>query len=114
MSDKQTDKYIYVSNLDTISWRPGYEDAEGALEVRPKRRTILPIDEVNKRIIEAVNQITDTLNSLPTQEGKYAVDEVEIDFAVDKSGKINILFADVGGTIRHTVKVRWKRQLEKG
>jgi hypothetical protein len=110
MSDQQGEDVIYSTNLGPLPIRQGYDEGDGAHHVRPAARAALAPAEVHKKLNKAIEQITSNLNLLPNQDGQFAVEEVEFDLAIDTKGKINVLFADVGGGIRHTVRVRWKRR----
>ena len=101
----------FVSNLPEVGNRPEIDEFPGGRfsGALPK---LLSADKVKTQLREVINEMTQYLNSLSETDGAFALDEAEMVFQIDQSGKINIFVADVGGKISGGIKFKWKRRIK--
>lgn len=99
----------FVSTLPPIGDRPGLSPVEGGHGVTPKWPLKLSTEDVQAKLKEAVGSITAFLNGLEDGKGPFKLDEAEMLFQIDQSGRVNIMVADVGGQVSGGIRFRWKR-----
>jgi hypothetical protein len=98
----------FISNLPEIGSRPEIGEIPGGhfSGALPK---LLSTEKVKQQLHEVIIDMTKYLNSLVKGDGPFNLEEVEMIFQIDQSGKINIFVADVGGKISGGIKFRWKK-----
>ena len=111
MKTKNTPEPVaFISTLAETKGRPAYDVTEGALAVSPRTPVKLAAAIVEERLKEAIEKVTQHLNSLEHQDGAFALDTAEMTFQIDQSGKVNVLVGDVGGSVKGGFKFTWKRR----
>ena len=98
----------FISNLPEIGNRPEIAEIPGGhfFGALPK---LLSTEKVKQQLREVIIDMTKYLNSLSEGDGPFNLDEAEMVFQIDQSGKINIFVADVGGKISGGIKFKWKK-----
>ncbi|NOZ46842.1 MAG: hypothetical protein GXO79_08665 [Chlorobi bacterium] len=98
----------FVSNLPEIGSRPEIDEFPGGhfSGALPK---LLSTEKVKSQLRKVIVEMTKYLNSMDESDGPFTLDEAEMVFQIDQSGKINIFVADVGGKISGGLKFKWKK-----
>lgn len=99
----------FISDLAQVGDRPEIDAVPGGEFVRALPK-VLSGEAVKDALREAVRDMTEYLNSIVAGKGPFMLDEAEMTLQVDQSGKVNLIFGDIGGKISGGIRLKWKRQ----
>ncbi len=102
-------KLRYISTFPEIRERPELEAVPGGHFVGSLPK-IISGKQVKEHLREAMQEMTDYLNSVRDGDGPFQLKEAEMTFQIDQSGKVNLVLADVGGRISGGIRLKWKRR----
>lgn len=98
----------FISDLAHINKRPEIDTVPGGEFVRALPKVLYGKD-VQASVRKAINEMTDYLNSIEHGKGPFFLDEAEMTFQVDQSGKVNLMVGDIGGKVSGGIRLKWKR-----